>query len=144
MQQFQEEGHLRWDSLGEYLALAVSLDDLALKTRNPKIKILAKGLTAATGKLLDENKSPGRKVREIDNRAAHFYIAMWWAEAIARSFPSFKPLAAELKANEAKIVSELVECQGAPVDLAGTGSRRRQVRRSDAPVRRSTRSSTRR
>ena len=119
VQQFQEEGHLRWDSLGEYLALAVSLDDLALKTRNPKIKILAKGLTAATGKLLDENKSPGRKVREIDNRAAHFYIAMWWAEAIARSFPSFKPLAAELKANEAKIVSELVECQGAPVDLGG-------------------------
>jgi len=119
VQQFQEENHLRWDSLGEYLALAVSLDDLALKTRNPKIKILAKGLTSATGKLLDHNKSPGRKVGEIDNRAAHFYIAMWWAEAVSRSFPSFKQLAADLKAREAEVVAELVECQGSPVDVGG-------------------------
>ena len=120
VQQFTEEGHLRWDSLGEYLALAVSLDDLALKTRNPKIKILAKGLTSATGKLLEQNKSPSRKVHEIDNRASHFYIAMWWAEAVARSLPAFKPLASELKANEATIVRELVEeCQGSPVDLGG-------------------------
>ena len=120
VQQFAEEGHLRWDSLGEYLALAVSLDDLALKTRNPKIKILAKGLTSATGKLLEQNKSPSRKVREIDNRASGFYVAMWWAEAVARSLPAFKPLAAALKANESAIVAELVEeCQGAPVDLGG-------------------------
>ena len=120
VQQFAEEGHLRWDSLGEYLALAVSLDDLALKTRNPKIKILAKGLTSATGKLLEQNKSPSRKVGEIDNRASSFYIAMWWAEAVARSLPAFKPLASALKAGEAAIVAELVsECQGSPVDLGG-------------------------
>ena len=95
------------------VALAVSLDDLALKTRNPKIKILAKGLTSATGKLLDHNKSPGRKVGEIDNRAAHFYIAMWWAEAVARSFPSFKALARKLKESEDVIVKEMTECHPA-------------------------------
>jgi aconitate hydratase len=119
VQQFLEENHLRWDSLGEYLALAVSLEDLALKTRNPKIKILAKGLTAATGKLLQENKSPGRRVGEPDNRAAHFYVAMWWAEAVSRSFPSFRALAADLKAGEAAILREMTECQGSPVDLGG-------------------------
>ena len=82
MQQFTKEGHLRWDSLGE-LALAVALDELGEKTNNPKAKLLAAALTTATGKLLDENKSPGRKVKEIDNRGAHFYIALWWAEALA-------------------------------------------------------------
>ena len=119
VQQFTEENHLRWDSLGEYLALAVSLDDLALKTRNPKIKILAKGLTSATGKLLELNKSPGRKCGEPDNRAAHFYIAMWWAEAVARSFPSFKTLAAKLKESEAVVVKEMTDCQGKTVDIGG-------------------------
>ena len=119
VQQLLEENHLRWDSLGEYLALAVSLEDLALKTRNPKIKVLAKGLTAATGKLLDENKSPGRRVGEPDNRAAHYYIAMWWAEAVSRSFPSFRSFAADLRAAESTILREMTECQGSPVDVGG-------------------------
>ena len=119
VQQFTEENHLRWDSLGEYLALAVSLEDLAHKTRNPKIKTLAKGLTTATGKLLDENKSPGRKVGEPDNRAAHFYVAMWWAEAVSRALPSFKQLASDLAASEDVIVRELTECQGSSVDVGG-------------------------
>ena len=119
VQQFMEENHLRWDSLGEYLALAVSLEDLAIKTRNPKIKILAKGLTAATGKLLEENKSPGRRVGEPDNRAAHFYVALWWAEAVSRNCPSFKELAVNLKAAEVAILRELTGCQGSPVDMGG-------------------------
>ena len=119
VQQFVDENHLRWDSLGEYLALAVSLEDLAHKTHNPKIKILAKGLTQATGKLLNENKSPGRRCGEPDNRAAHFYIAMWWAEAVSRSLPSFKPLASELKAAEPIILREMTECQGKPIDMGG-------------------------
>ena len=111
VQQFTKEGHLRWDSLGEYLALAVALDELGEKTNNPKAKLLAAALTTATGKLLDENKSPGRKVKQLDNRGAHFYIAMWWAEAMARTDPSFKPMAEGLAANEKKIVAELIDCQ---------------------------------
>ena len=119
VQQFEKEGHLRWDSLGEYLALAVALEDLAEKAANRPAKQLAAALTEATGKLLDQNKSPGRKVKQLDNRGAHFYIAMWWAEAMARTDPSFKPLADGLAANESKIVAELIDCQGPPVDTGG-------------------------
>ena len=120
VQQFVKENHLRWDSLGEYLALAVSLEDLAGKARNPKARVLAKALTEATAKVLDNNKSPGRKVKQLDNRGTHFYIAMWWAEAMAAHDPAnFSELAQQLKANEKAIVAELIDCQGVPVDIGG-------------------------
>ena len=109
VQQFVKEGHLRWDSLGEYLALAVSLEELATKTKNKRATALAKALTEATSKLLDNNKSPSRKVKEIDNRGSHFYIAMWWAEAMAKRDPAFAELAAKLEANEETIVRELID-----------------------------------
>merc|ERR1711965_921719 len=92
VQQFVKEGHLRWDSLGEYLALAVSLEDHAAKTGNERAKLLAATLNEATGKLLDTNKSPSRKVNEPDNRASTFYIALYWAEALAKHDASFAPL----------------------------------------------------
>ena len=119
VQQFVQEGHLRWDSLGEYLALAVSLEDLGGKTNNERAKLLGATLTEATGKLLDERKSPSRKVNEIDNRGSTFYIARYWAEAMAKHDDSFKGLAADLGANEAKIAAELIECQGSAVDMGG-------------------------
>ena len=119
VQQFVEENHLRWDSLGEYLALAVSLEDLAAKAANAQAKALAKALNTAIGKLLDQNKSPGRKVMQLDNRGSHFYIAMWWAESMAEVDPSFAELAAALKAGEASITQEMIECQGKPVDIGG-------------------------
>jgi isocitrate dehydrogenase len=119
VQQFMKENHLRWDSLGEYLALAVSLEDHAEKTGNARAKLLAQTLNEATGRLLDEDKSPLRKVMQLDNRGSTFYIARYWAEAMAKHDATFETLKAELIANEEKIVSELVECQGAPVDLGG-------------------------
>ena len=85
VQQFVEEGHLRWDSLGEFLAIGVSLEDMAQKSGDPKAKILADCLNDAVGKFLDENKSPSRKVNELDNRGSHFYLALFWAEALADS-----------------------------------------------------------
>jgi isocitrate dehydrogenase len=119
VQQFVKEGHLRWDSLGEYLALAVSLEDHAAKTGNERAKLLAQTLNEATGKLLDEDKSPSRKVNQLDNRGSTFYIARYWAEAMAKHDASFATLSTELIANEEKIVAELIECQGEPVDLGG-------------------------
>ena len=119
VQQFVKEGHLRWDSLGEYLALAVSLEDHADKTGNQRAKLLADTLNEATGKLLDNDKSPLRKVKQLDNRGSAFYIAAYWAEAMAKHDKAFEPLAQQLLANEEKIVSELIECQGAPVDIGG-------------------------
>ena len=119
VQQFVKEGHLRWDSLGEYLALAVSLEDHASKTGNERAKLLATTLNEATGKLLDNDKSPSRKVNQIDNRGSTFYIAAYWAEAMAKHDASFKPLAEQLLANEEKITSELIECQGPAVDIGG-------------------------
>ncbi|MFT6926134.1 MAG: isocitrate dehydrogenase [Psychromonas sp.] len=125
VQQFIEEGHLRWDSLGEFLALAVSIEDLAQKTDNQKAVILAEALHAANGKFLKEDKSPSRKVKEIDNRGSHFYLAMYWAEALAAQSKDtelqalFAPLAKTLADNEEKILSELNAAQGAPVDLGG-------------------------
>ena len=125
VQQFVEEGHLRWDSLGEFLAIGVSLEDLAEKSGDPKAKILADCLNEAVGKFLDENKSPSRKVNELDNRGSHFYFALFWAEALATQNRDselkdrFSPLASTMRENEQAIVNELNEAQGKPVDLGG-------------------------
>ncbi len=125
VQQFNEENHLRWDSLGEFLALAVSLEHLADKFDNPKAKVLGDTLDKATGKLLVNKKGPSRKVNEIDNRGSHFYLAMYWAEALAAQDEDaqlkeqFKGLAAELAANEDKIMSELNGVQGVAMDIEG-------------------------
>lgn len=125
VQQFNQEGHLRWDSLGEFLALAVSLEHLANTFNNPKSAILGKTLDQATGKFLLNNKSPSRKVNELDNRGSHFYLALYWAEALASQdedaelAEQFKPLAQSLADNELTIVMELNEAQGAPVNIGG-------------------------
>jgi len=125
VQQFVEEAHLRWDSLGEFLAIAVSLEDLANKTGNTKAQVLADALNAAIGVFLDENKSPSRKVNELDNRGSHFYLALYWAEALAAQSADaelqaqFSPIAQSLRENEDKIVSELNDSQGNAVDLGG-------------------------
>ena len=119
VQQFVKEGHLRWDSLGEYLALAVSLEDHAEKTGNERAKLLAQTLNEATASLLNNDKSPLRKVKQLDNRGSSFYIARYWAEAMAKHDPSFATLSNDLAASEEKIVSELIECQGTPIELGG-------------------------
>ncbi len=125
VEQFQHEGYLRWDSLGEFLALGASLEHLAQTTGNEDVKILAETLDEANGKILDDNRSPARKVGELDNRGSHFYLAKYWAEALARRDNStslsarFKPLAKALEANEAKINAELIAAQGKPVDTGG-------------------------
>ena len=125
VKQLVEENHLRWDSLGEFLALAVSLEDLGIKTDNPKAKILAKTLDAATGKLLENNKGPSRRTGELDNRGSQFYLAMYWAEELAAQSDDaelaahFKPLAETLQSNEEKIVAELGAAQGESVDIGG-------------------------
>jgi isocitrate dehydrogenase len=125
VQQLVEENHLRWDSLGEFLALAVSLEDLGLKTGNAKAKVLATTLDAATGKLLDNRKSPSPKTGELDNRGSQFYLAMYWAQELAAQKDDaaladhFAPLARALAGHEAKIVAELSAVQGKPVDIGG-------------------------
>ncbi|MDD3468302.1 MAG: NADP-dependent isocitrate dehydrogenase, partial [Campylobacterales bacterium] len=125
VQQFNEEGYLRWDSLGEFLALQVSLEHLANTFGNKKAEVLAKTLDVANGKFLDENKSPARKVGEIDNRGSHFYLAMYWAEALAAQNDdaelkaTFSKVYADLKANEEKINAELISAQGKPQDVGG-------------------------
>uniref|UniRef100_UPI003568DF67 NADP-dependent isocitrate dehydrogenase n=1 Tax=Novipirellula sp. TaxID=2795430 RepID=UPI003568DF67 len=125
VQQLLEENHLRWDSLGEFLALAVSLEDLGGKADNQKALVLAETLNEATGKYLSENKSPSRKVNEIDNRGSHFYLALYWAEALAAQDKDaelksqFQSLAATLSDQEAKIVDELNSVQGKAVDIGG-------------------------
>jgi isocitrate dehydrogenase len=125
VQQLVEENHLRWDSLGEFLALAVSLEDLGIKTGNAKAKILAKTLDAATGKLLDNRKSPSPKTGELDNRGSQFYLSMYWAQELAAQTEDaelaarYAPLAKALAENEQKIVAELMEVQGKPVDIGG-------------------------
>ena len=124
VQQFNQENHLRWDSLGEFLALAVSLEHLSDVNENPKAKLLGEALDAATEKLLDAGKSPSRKVKELDNRGSHFYLAMYWARELAGSSDAdlaakFAPLADQLEANEAKIVDELNAVQGVAVDIGG-------------------------
>ncbi len=125
VQQFVEEGHLRWDSLGEFLALAVSLEDLGYKTDNQRAQTLAAALNRATAKFLIERKSPSRKVHELDNRGSHFYLALYWAEALAGQDQDtelkerFAKLARALAANEEAIVSELNGAQGPAVDIDG-------------------------
>ncbi|MFN3167242.1 MAG: NADP-dependent isocitrate dehydrogenase [Phycisphaeraceae bacterium] len=125
VQQFVKESHLRWDSLGEFLALGVSLEDLARKTRNAKAAVLAEALTAATTKLLNENKSPLRKAGELDNRGSHAYLALYWAQALrdqqgdAELAQSFARLAAELELQASKILEEIDATQGKPADLGG-------------------------
>ena len=125
VQQFQEEGYLRWDSLGEFLALAASLEHLSKVSNNPSAKILADTLDRATGKFLESNKSPARKVGEIDNRGSHFYLALYWAQALAEQTQDktlqtrFAKVAKELEQNEAKITAELLGAQGKPVDMGG-------------------------
>ena len=125
VQQFLEDNYLRWDSLGEFFALAPSLEHIAETFQNPKAKVLADTLDAATGKFLDEDRSPGRKLGTIDNRGSHFYLALYWAEALgaqtgdAELKAIFTPIAEKLTANEAKIVAELLAVQGTPVDLGG-------------------------
>ncbi|NYH98712.1 NADP-dependent isocitrate dehydrogenase [Cupriavidus plantarum] len=125
VQQLVEENHLRWDSLGEFLALAVSLEELGIKTGNERAKILAKTLDAATGKLLDNNKSPSPKTGQLDNRGSQFYLAMYWAQELAAQTQdaelaeTFKGLAKTLTENEKTIVGELADVQGKPVDIGG-------------------------
>jgi isocitrate dehydrogenase len=125
VQQVEEENHLRWDSLGEFLALAVSLEDAGIKNDNPRATILAKTLDAATGKLLENNKSPSRKTGELDNRGSHFYLGMYWAQEVANQTEDtalaaeFKELADALTNNKDQIISELAECQGSPAALDG-------------------------
>lgn len=125
VQQFTEENYLRWDSLGEFLALAVSLEHLADRAGDPRAKVLGMTLDEATAKLLENNKSPARKVGQLDNRGSHFYIALYWAQAlVAQSTDSqlqarFAPLAKQLAENESKIVGELLAVQSHPVDIGG-------------------------
>ena len=125
VQQLVEENHLRWDSLGEFLALAVSLEDLGIKNGNNAAKLLAKTLDAATGKLLDNNKNPSPKTGQLDNRGSQFYLAMYWAQELAAQTEDkalaakFAPLAKQLVDNESKIVAELAAVQGKPADIGG-------------------------
>jgi isocitrate dehydrogenase len=125
VQQLVEENHLRWDSLGEFLALAVSFEDMGLKTGNKKATILANTLDAATGMLLNNRKSPSPKTGELDNRGSQFYLSLYWAQALAAQTEDaelaahFAPLAKSLAADEQKIVAELLEVQGKPADVGG-------------------------
>ena len=125
VQQFQEENYLRWDSLGEFLALAVSLEDLAYKTKNEKAEVLAEALNKANAEFLEKDKSPARKVGGIDNRGSHFYLALYWAQALAEQTKNaklkaaFEPLAKAMTENEQKIVQEQIDAQGKPIDMGG-------------------------
>ncbi len=125
VQQFIQEGHLRWDSLGEFLALAVSLEDIAAKSGNAKAAVLAQALNDANAKFLKENKSPSRKVGELDNRGSHFYLTLYWAQALAMQADAeglgikFVPLAQALTAHQETIVAELLAAQGKAVDMGG-------------------------
>ena len=124
VQQFVGEGHLRWDSLGEFLALAVSIEELADKTGSQSTRVIANALNDANGRYLEENKSPSRKVNELDNRGSHYYVAMYWAQALAANGDAelaarFAGAAQALADNEDKILAELLDAQGAPVDIGG-------------------------
>jgi len=125
VEQFLQEDYLRWDSLGEFFALAASLEHLSQTAANPKAKILADTLDAATGKFLENDRSPGRKLGTIDNRGSHFYLALYWAQELAAQNQNpelkqvFTPIAGELASAEKQIVAELLAVQGKPVDLGG-------------------------
>jgi len=123
VQQFMKEGHLRWDSLGEYLALTASISDLG--PSNPKAKVLADALDKATSTFLVANKNPSRKVKEIDNRGSHYWVSRYWAEELAKQSgdsslqKTFEACAKELADNESKVLQDLVDCQGKAVDIGG-------------------------
>merc|ERR1712241_977937 len=123
VQQFQKEGHLRWDSLGEYLALSCAFTDLGAK--NPKAKVMAAALDKAVGSFLTANKTPSRKVKEIDNRGSHYWVARYWADELSQQKDdaslqaAFGATSQAFAAEEATILSELIDCQGTPVDLGG-------------------------
>jgi isocitrate dehydrogenase len=125
VQQFTEENYLRWDSLGEFLALAASLEHISQRWVNSHAPVLARALDAANARILDENRSPARKVGQLDNRGTHFYLALYWAQALASQDEDaglkakFAPLAKALSDNEAKILEELTAVQGQPVDIGG-------------------------
>jgi isocitrate dehydrogenase len=125
VQQFNRENHLRWDSLGEFLALAVSLELVADKDDNGRARVLAETLDRATGKVLEDNRSPSRDVGELDNRGSHFYLALYWAQELAEQTQDqeladrFQALAKRLSGNERKIVRELSKVQGSAVDVGG-------------------------
>ena len=125
VQQFLEEGYLRWESLGEFLALAASLEHLANTFKNEKALVLADALDSANGKILDNNRLPARKVGELDNRGSHFYLALYWAQALAEQTKDkdlkarFSKVAKDLAANEAKIIAELTGAQRKPQDIGG-------------------------
>jgi isocitrate dehydrogenase len=125
VEQFLEEGHLRWDSLGEFLALAESFDHMARIANNAKAKVFAEALHRANTKFLDRDKSPSRKVGELDTRGSHFYLATYWAEALAAQSRDtelqarFAKVVRELVVNEAKILAELTAAQGRPVEIGG-------------------------
>jgi len=125
VEQLLKENHLRWDSLGEFLALAVSIEDMASKTQNKKAKVLAAALDKGTSAFLNNDKSPSRKVGELDTRGSHFYLALYWAQALAAQDEDaqlktlFSPIARQLADNETKIVDELNSVQGRPAELTG-------------------------
>jgi len=125
VQQFLEENYLRWDSLGEFFALVPSFEHIAETFKNAKAKVLAETLDAATGKFLENDRSPGRKLGTIDNRGSHFYLALYWSQALAAQDSdaalkaTFKPIAEALTASETKIVEELLAVQGKPVEIGG-------------------------
>jgi len=125
VQQFVKENHLRWDSLGEFLALAASLEHLAQTSNNNTAQILADTLDRATGSVLNENRSPSRKVNELDNRGSHFFLALYWAQELAKQTDDaalaakFAPIAEALTSKQAEIVDELNAVQGKPVDIGG-------------------------
>ena len=125
VEQFLEEGHLRWDSLGEFLALAVSLEFYGEKNKNSKALILSEALDKATEEFLNQDKSPSRKVNELDTRGSHFYLALYWAEQLAKQEQDqelkaiFSKVYQAMSTNEQKIAQELIDAQGSPVDIGG-------------------------
>jgi len=119
VEQFLKEGHLRWDSLGEYLATAIGFQELGARINSANSTLLGDTLMAAIGTWLDNNKSPGRKVKQIDNRGSNFYVALYWAQELAAKDSAWAPLAQALADNEEKIVNELIDCQGPPCDVGG-------------------------
>jgi len=125
VQQFEKENHLRWDSLGEFLALAVSLEHFSEVNKNEKARILGEALDDASDKLLENKKGPSRKVNELDNRGSHFYLALYWAEALANQDKDadlkseFSSIYEALSSNEERIINELIDCQGSSVDIDG-------------------------
>ena len=119
VEQFMKEGHLRWDSLGEYLALAVAFESLGQNTKNPKATMLGECLNKAVGRILENRRSPSRAVNQIDNRATNFYVTLYWADFLAKEDPAYQPLFQALSDGRADIIEEFKTCQGDPVDLGG-------------------------